>query len=88
MLLGSTLKSAEPEYLKILFARLSLTLDRCKSVFLRVKVRRLNWAILYRLSVSKSRCVCEMHMVHKQAVCGKISSHICSLILEYSAGSF
>ena len=86
MLLGSTLKSAEPEYLKVLFARLSLTLGRSKSVFLRVKVGRLNWAIFYRLSVSKSRCVCEM--VHKQAVCGKISSHICSLILEYSSGSF
>ena len=32
MLLGSTLKSAEPEYLKVLFARL-MTLGRCKSVF-------------------------------------------------------
>ena len=37
MLLGSRLKSAEPEYLKVFFfARLSLTLGRCKSVFLRV----------------------------------------------------
>ena len=33
---GNRLKSAEPEYLKVLFARLSLTLGRCKSVFLRV----------------------------------------------------
>jgi len=31
MLPGSRLKSAEPEYLKVLFARLSFTFGSCKS---------------------------------------------------------
>ena len=36
MLRGNRLRSAEPEYLKVLFARPSLALGRCKSVLLRV----------------------------------------------------